>query len=521
MRFSTPGQRLFAGSVTVALAVLASCPDAFAQTIQTDNTAVLRFAPGSDASVTARPMNLNPTGISFTDCADDLDLQFTLDFADGVPSDSEVQVWVGPGDCVTNAAARSPGQTSYGRCWQAAPSSAFSASGLSSTGRIHVRDIVQFMGVDDPPATYTPATSAAACKPATSASVVPLNIVFMFVEASALPKDGGAAAAYVGTPGQYTLSAALIGPFAPQAVGIPEGGINSGTLDVSWVPQVEATIQGYNIYYQDITESGTAKVDASSVLEAPILCRERLPCTTESDAATDGGKDAGCDAGESDAFTTPADSASLSGLSDAALTALGCKRGASVFAFDAASTGTGGSTCQSLILTNTFTVDGGLGTSVTSSGEPSATVPEAGSDDAGFDSGTESGTVVVTTTTTTGMTYQETAGISNIPTRYRYTYVAGATTSSFQLTGLTNNHVYAIAVAAVDGSGNVGPVGDLTCAAPEPVTDFFTAYNAAGGQAGGGFCAVVAAGAPAFGSLFGFGIAGFAIALSRRRRRMP
>jgi hypothetical protein len=500
----------------MGLALLTFSAGARAQSIQTDNTAVLRFAIDSDAELSPRPTNENPTGISFADCADDIDVQFTLDIS-AAPADAVVQVWAGPGDCVTNAAAREPGSSSFGRCWQVAPTTAFPLTGSSTTtGRVHVRDIVAYLGQSAPPATYAPATSVSVCKPATAASVVPLNVVFMFVAASSVPTgDAGTAAPYIGTPAQYTMSAALVGPFEPQSFGVVDGGISSGTLAISWTPQSEATIQGYNIYYQDLTASGSGAVDASSTLETQILCPQKVACTSTGDAALD----AGCDAGT---MLVVDNSASLRSLSDASLASMGCERQAARLAFDAASSGTGGATCQSSALFNTFTVDGGLGVAASTSTTPEPT----GFVDSGVDSGLgeagggDSGsTVVVVNPTTTSTPVYETAGISNIPGHYLYQYVAGATTSSFQLSGLTNNHTYAITVAAVDGSGNVGPVAALACAAPEPVTDFFSAYQEAGGQAGGGYCTVVGAGAPAVGSLFGVAVAGALVALSRRRRR--
>lgn len=47
---------------------------------------------------------------------------------------------------------------------------------------------------------------------------------------------------------------------------------------------------------------------------------------------------------------------------------------------------------------------------------------------------------------------------------------------------------YAIAVAAVDDIGNVGPLSEVQCATPQPVDHFFKLYRSAGGKGGGGFC---------------------------------
>lgn len=54
---------------------------------------------------------------------------------------------------------------------------------------------------------------------------------------------------------------------------------------------------------------------------------------------------------------------------------------------------------------------------------------------------------------------------------------------------LSNDKTYAVAVAAFDAIGNEGPVSIARCATPEPVSDFYEQYRAAGGKGGGG-CSV-------------------------------
>jgi hypothetical protein len=64
------------------------------------------------------------------------------------------------------------------------------------------------------------------------------------------------------------------------------------------------------------------------------------------------------------------------------------------------------------------------------------------------------------------------------------------------LEGLTNGVTYAVGIAATDLFLNVGPVSSLTCETPIVLDDFFEVYRKAGGQAGGGLCALEAPGAP-------------------------
>jgi hypothetical protein len=141
---------------------------------------------------------------------------------------------------------------------------------------------------------------------------------------------------------------------------------------------------------------------------------------------------------------------------------------------------------------------------------------------------------VISLTGTTETNVPEVAGISSISPSHLAFYAAGATTNSYTINGLTTGDQYAVAVAAVDSYGNVGPLGAaispitgdntgglVACTTPTPVDDFFTQYGLDGGTAGGGYCALTAVGAPApfFASIFGAGFVGAAIGRGRRRRR--
>jgi hypothetical protein len=93
---------------------------------------------------------------------------------------------------------------------------------------------------------------------------------------------------------------------------------------------------------------------------------------------------------------------------------------------------------------------------------------------------------------------------------------SNASTLQAEASGLTNGETYAVAVAGVDDFFNSGKLSTLACATPELVTGFFEAYRWAGGEAGGGFCAIG-------GKRSGLSAAGFALAalglVARRVRR--
>jgi hypothetical protein len=92
----------------------------------------------------------------------------------------------------------------------------------------------------------------------------------------------------------------------------------------------------------------------------------------------------------------------------------------------------------------------------------------------------------------------------------------GPSATSGEASGLTNYQQYACAVAAYDDLENVGPLSELVCGRPEPVEGYFKGYRAAGGKAGGGYCAFGRSGPEA---LAGLSALLAALALARRRQR--
>jgi hypothetical protein len=64
----------------------------------------------------------------------------------------------------------------------------------------------------------------------------------------------------------------------------------------------------------------------------------------------------------------------------------------------------------------------------------------------------------------------------------------GKADTSFRIVGLTDYQQYAVAVAATDAVGNVGPLSLVACGTPQPIVGFLEAYRTAGGTAGGDSC---------------------------------
>ncbi len=574
--------------VALALAFIAAAPVARAADAGVASGASIspqyfapRFLPNSDTTAPAHLYDFSPLSINYADCVTQIDLEFSLDLTDAPPGD-EIQAWAGSGaaDCTqTSARTFTPNDspsTFPGRCWPVTPPGAFSTATSPSTYRVSVLDLVAHIGDDDPPVTFTKTESTSVCKPVGTRSAVPLNIYFMFVP-SGSGRGTVAAAPPDGIPGLYQTPAALVGPFAPTGVSAPNSGITATSLTVSWIPQDEAIIQGYNIYVDNQgPDGGLAKkvsADSGATLLYNVECHPALPCIPDAgkpkeagkDAKHDADKDAGhdatvmmvvdagvdtgidaeageeeagpteeeCDAGLADVWV-PEDAAAFEGEDDAALAEQGCEL--TVANTQKTMSNIGSLVCNSAVLVDEFTVDGGPGSAVSTLSDAAAasTLLTTVSTDSGADaadSGVDSGVISLAGTSAT---ITETAGISYIPGSHLAFYSTGSTSNSYTITGLTTGNQYAIGVAAVDSYGNVGPLGlainpytgnpsggIVACSIPTPVKDFFTLYGMDGGTAGGGFCALTAIGSPApfFASVFGAGVLGAAIGRGRRRRR--
>ncbi len=471
---------------------------------------VYRFGPDGKTPYNFRAANLNPSDINFQDCQDDIILQFTL-IEGGLPTTDTIQVWAGSTDCSQNTA-RQTGSGPY--CWQVAPDGEF-ADVQTVTGNIYARNITRYMDDTTTPhfAPVTGVPGPEACHTQTTSGAVQLSLYFIF-----LNNDGITADAYF----NYGQNVDMVGPLAP-TLQLPIG-IGDGLLLLNWTPQVDSTIQGFNIYAQDQGTNGLgAEAGQVAVQSTPIYCHSGGGVTKCKDAGLP--KDASAEAmaaaaadtadacvidyPDGEAFTSIEDATSYASLTDAELSAVGCTRGSPV---NTITTQQAGATCTSTALVNVFATSAANNTGVDggSLGEGGTTISVTA------DGGTIGGT--------------EAVGISEIDASvYGVGNVGGNTTSSYIITQiptpgggseyLINGHQYAVAVAAYDDDGNVGVLSQLGCQTPEPVVDFWTKYKEDGGLAGGGFCSLEAAGAPVAGSVFGLGVGTALVAFTRRRRR--
>lgn len=180
------------GSSTTTPAVPTGSADAAAIDVQACNAAsssglgltvsgvVYRFKPNG-ASYSFRPANEEPNWIDTQDCDDNIYLEFTL-VESGLPTTDTIQVWAGTIDCSESTARM--GSTGGPYCWQVASPGQFAPS-QTATGKIYVRDILQYLDATSSPH-FSPPTSvpgASACDVTSSLGdcSVPINLYFLFV----------------------------------------------------------------------------------------------------------------------------------------------------------------------------------------------------------------------------------------------------------------------------------------------------------------------------------------------------
>ncbi len=455
------------GACVALLAVIV--PElAWAQTCPGININVNSVVPRYDGTTDTmnnlfpvRPQNLNPTWINYNDCKNDIRLQFTI-LVSGLPCSDTIQVWAGTVDCTQVSARQANSGATH--CWPVTGIGAFAMS-ATSTADIRAQDIVAYITNPEPPTTFA-YSGIHGCQSQASPGGVALSLYFMAIEADGQTVDG--------TSGVYAFGADLVGPYPPSNV---TAGVGEDLIIVNWTPAVDSTIQGYNIYCQNQGQT----TDAGVVIpDATLICPDTGVVPTIPDAFAEGAVP--------DTGTTTPDAA-------------GCHL---VNVLDAGARGA--SSCVSNALVNEFTVS--PNTTATDGGDAAVVVPVQ--TDASSDGSAPIGVV----------------GISDIPGMYLCGQVGGNTTNSYTVQNfldggpnIKDGTQYAVTVAATDGTGNTGIIGNLSCVIPSPVIDFWTAYTNAGGLAGGGFCALEGAGMPVGGSLFGMGMGVCALTFARRRRR--
>jgi hypothetical protein len=433
---------------------------------------------GHDVGQSTRPTNLNPLGINYSDCIEDMFLQFTVTLS-GFTGNDNMQVWATTtGDCTADGTRGNAGAIQP-VCWKV--SEGLTLPVIQTDSRkfnIPVRALVGPQNAVPLATTLVGDLGPDACTHQPSFAPVPITVWFLPLLSNGLLDTTGHAYQYP------TISTDLVGP--PPPVGIPSIGDGDTLFVVSWMPNTDADTAGYDIFI----DSGQADASVSTPSTSTLYCPDSSAPFTTTDAGDDGSA--------TDAALATDDAASTT---DAA----GCyyiNGGGSL------PTGSGGTSCTSTVLVSGIVQDSGTTTVITETDEAGNVI----------DSGTFSGT----------------GGIATIPCQYlvgtscpagqaAYTAinptVPGKAAGTYTISGLVNGTTYNVVVAAVDNSGNPGPPSPESCDYPAPVNDFWHVYRQDGGRAGG-FCALEAVGEPVP-SAAGLALIAVtsAFALRRRRRR--
>jgi hypothetical protein len=209
----------------------------------------------TDVTSSPRPQNLNPEGVSFSDCEQNLRMDFTLVLSGFSGADqASVQAWAGTTDCTQDSSRVSTAGTAHA-CWQVA---GFYGPVLATTPQtvsisVYARDVLRYeaapsgVSVAQPydPAFNSSAAGESACHVQPTDAAVALTLYFIPVNATANA---------IGTSYQYALSTDLVAPSPPCNVTVQGGG---ALLDVAWsAPDGDPDRAGFTLWTTAAGEAG-------------------------------------------------------------------------------------------------------------------------------------------------------------------------------------------------------------------------------------------------------------------------
>jgi hypothetical protein len=497
-----------------------------------------RYLLGVNQTNNPRPQNLNPTGCNYLDCAQDLELQFSLIYS-GFSAD-HIEVWAGTVDCTQDVNRTGTGVSHL--CWQVAGFTGplYATSAVNTQINVFARDVLRY---ENPgltvqpyqPSFHSSSDGPSACKVQLSDAEVDVSIYFIPVNSTENA---------VGTAYSWPFKGDLVAPPAPLNVTLSPG---DTLLKLNWEsPGNDPDLVGFSIYSDPPAGGATtggcscgnapgsgansfAGGDASSTVSdaavAQCMDAQSDSVTSEDGAAADAEGDTSTLA-DSDLDVAMSEASFPEASTEAGVTADSGGKGGGVDSGSSSGSGSGsgsssgtvgdagmtkciptnmggGGLCASFALTSGgFTIGSGTTTTTTGDASSDAFVPVSTGDDSSVSTGAEGGVTLAG------------GGIASIDPHYKAAEIDDKTATQITLTGLTNGLNYVVVVSSIDGSGNVGPVSTTTCLQPEPTDDYWKTYKKDGGTASG--CALGGGtGAP----VFAMGIAAAAAALARRRRR--
>lgn len=514
----------FAGAILVPSAAFAQTTASGPSVAQGQQTAPNRFLNYGQANPVAlgtqtRSNGLNPTGINYSDCVSDMTLDFPVILSGfGTGNSDGMQIWASvSGTCTTDV---DRGNGGVPTCWLVNNGLPLGTVFTGSTDYfIRVQDIVGLQQAPPNPPVFVH-QGVGACSAQPSYAAVTITLWFVPLSSEAVYDTNATAL-------QWPLNTDLVGPPAPIGVTV---GAGQTLLIANWTANTDSDTLGYNVF-----------IDPPPGAVAPTAPMTQVICPTESSASSSAA--ASTDASSGDASSAP--DAFEDALEDApgdATSEEGADAGDATLASSSSSTATSSSStstaadaacytvniaqippsigsCSSSVLSSAVVVDSGVAPVEDDAGEDAALLDETS--EAG--SGTGIGGIA-----TIPCQYAVNVGCTSgspVYTESNNITVTGETNTTFNISNLVDGVTYAVAVSAVDNSGNPGPPSTPQCNYPAPVNDFFDLYRDAGGLAGGGFCALqggtkldASTGSPVS-SWVAVGATGIALLAAGRRRR--
>jgi hypothetical protein len=407
------------------------------------------------------PGQTNVNWISRADClADDV---FTFSLSTTFVPGEVLQGWVGPlgADCHFSTARTGTSAT----CRKVYENASPTQPGMSVQLRDQDLLAAAIAGASSTSSAVTLPATSAVCEPTSAMSTTPvgLAVYFLFITNGSVADVTAVTGDNTGTEMSYDL----VGPTAPSAV---SAGVGDTLLKVQWGGTSDTTLAGYYVFCV------TGSFSQPYVSDAGYTCVEA------------GASDAATDTGAQVTETGPAEDGAAQDAGDDVVDA-----GDDVV--DAGDTEASTTSASAL----------GRQTTQLSTGN----------------GGCPAGTIAVAPTTCdpTGALLGGVIPSATLLSGYLCGQASDPIAVDLTVSGLVDNKTYAVAVAAYDQLGNVGPLSNVACQTPQHVLGFYDTYTAEGGTAGGSsFCAVRAPGAKTALMMAGLlALAAAAFVLRRRR----
>ena len=455
-----------------------------------------------------RAATLNPLGVNFEDCEEDVTLNFPLLAAGTAASASGYALYAFAGtNCDQGSTYVSPG-VAGGTCWPVVNGPISYNLNAGFVVPIRARQILsQYTLAVKQTFSSISAADDSVCHIQPTSAALQITVYFVFGTSMALTAIGGS--------GSQAINADLAAAAPPTSLTV---GIGDTVLLPKWNSITDQDIVGYNVYY--LPEGAPAAAKQMTVCDSGGVTDDSGAEATQSFtlSALDDGGDGGDGGDDGDDADADAGATTVTAPSDSG-PSQGCYVSTPINATPLADAGVpyhyNGVDCPSPFPLGSTSTEADGGT-------------VAGTD---TDADTVDTTVSADGSVGTISTAASVADISMQPREVKfnsdgslvYPFVAatGNTATSATISNLLDNTEYVIGVAATDAYGNVGALStfngtDMICQWPQQVTDFFDSYRADGGAAG---CALDAPELPsgAGGSALVFGAA-LVFALRRRRR---